>query len=198
MFTVGLTGGVAAGKSTATNFFIEKGITVIDADIISRNLQLRDEEGFEKIVQKFSDEILDPNGEIDRKKIRELAFSDPQNKKWLEELMHPLIGNEVIKQFEKVESAWAIYSAPLWSGKNIFDRTLVIDSPKHLQLARIKERDSINPEIAEGIINAQISSNDRINYATDLIINDGTIDELNGKLEFYYNLYSILASKNRS
>lgn len=198
MFTVGLTGGVAAGKSTATNFFIEKGITVIDADIISRNLQIQGEEGYKKIVKKFSDDILDTNSEIDRKKIREIAFSDPKNKKWLEDLMHPMIRDEVIKQFEKVESSWAIYSAPLWSNKNVFNRTLVIDAPKHLQLARIKERDSINPEIAEGIINAQISSNDRINYATDLIINDGTIDVLNDKLEFYYSLYSKLASKNKS
>ena len=195
MFTVGLTGGVAAGKSTATNFFIEKGITVIDADIISRNLQLRGEEGFEKIVQKFSDEILDPNGEIDRKKIRKLAFSDPQNKKWLEELMHPLIENEVIKQFEKVESAWAIYSAPLWSGKNIFDRTLVIDASKEVQLQRIIERDHCSKEVAEQVIAQQISSIERNCYATDLLINDSSLKEFENKLQFYFELYNNLANE---
>tara|TARA_B100001093_G_scaffold421811_1_gene414229 strand:+ start:19 stop:606 length:588 start_codon:yes stop_codon:yes gene_type:complete len=195
MFTVGLTGGVAAGKSTATNFFIEKGITVIDADIISRNLQLRGEEGFEKIVQKFSDEILDPNGEIDRKKIRKLAFSDPQNKKWLEELMHPLIENEVIKQFEKVESAWAIYSAPLWSGKNIFDRTLVIDASKEVQLQRIIERDNCSKEVAEQVIAQQISSIERNCYATDLLINDSSLKEFENKLQFYFELYNNLANE---
>ena len=90
MFTVGLTGGVAAGKSTATNFFIDKGITVVDADLISRNLQIQGEEGYKQIVKKFSDDILDNNSEIDRKKIREIAFSDPKNKKWLEDLMHQI------------------------------------------------------------------------------------------------------------
>ena len=195
MFTVGLTGGVAAGKSTATNFFIEKGIAVVDADTISRNLQLRGEEGYEKIVKKFSDEILDTNTEIDRKKIREIAFSDPKNKKWLEDLMHPMIRDEVIKQFEKVESSWAIYSAPLWSRKNKFNRTLVIDAPKEFQLQRIIERDNCSKEVAEQVIAQQISSNERNCYATDLIINDSSLEEFRNKLEFYFELYNSLANE---
>ena len=195
MFTIGLTGGVAAGKSTATNFFTDKGITVVDADIISRHLQLRGEEGYEKIVKKFSDDILDSNGEIDRKKIREIAFSDPKNKKWLEDLMHPMVRDEVIKQFEKVESAWAIYSAPLWSNKNVFNRTLVIDTPKEVQLQRIIERDNCSKEVAEQVIAQQISSNERNCYATDLIINDSSLEELRNKLEFYFELYNSLANE---
>ena len=195
MFTVGLTGGVAAGKSTATNFFIDKGITVVDADLISRNLQLRGEEGYEKIVKKFSDEILDTNGENKRKKIREIAFSDPKNKKWLENLMHPMIRDEVIKQFEKVESSWAIYSAPLWSRKNKFNRTLVIDAPKEFQLQRIIERDNCSKEVAEQVIAQQISSNERNCYATDLIINDSSLEEFRNKLEFYFELYNSLANE---
>ena len=195
MFTVGLTGGVAAGKSTATNFFIEKGITVVDADLISRNLQLRGEKGHEKIVKKFSDEILDSNGEIDRKKIREIAFSEPKNKKWLEDLMHPIIGNEVIKQFEKVESVWAIYSAPLWSRKNVFNRTLVIDAPEEIQLQRIIERDNCSKEVAEQVIAQQISSIERNCYATDLLINDSSLEEFKNKLQFYFELYNNLANE---
>ena len=195
MFTVGLTGGVAAGKSTATNFFIEKGIAVVDADTISRNLQLRGEEGYEKIVKKFSDDILDPNNEIDRKKIREIAFSNPENKKWLEDLMHPMIRDEVIKQLEAVESVWAIYSAPLWSNKNVFNRTLVIDTPKDVQLQRIIERDNCSKEVAEQVIAQQISSNERNCYATDLIINDVSLEEFRNKLEFYFELYNSLANE---
>ena len=195
MFTVGLTGGVAAGKSTATNFFIDKGITVVDAENICRNLQLRGKEEYEKIVKKFSDDILDSNNEIDRKKIREIAFSDPKNKKWLEDLMHPMIRDEVIKQFEKVESSWAIYSAPLWSRKNKFNRTLVIDAPKEFQLQRIIERDNCSKEVAEQVIAQQISSNERNCYATDLIINDSSLEEFRNKLEFYFELYNSLANE---
>ena len=195
MFTVGLTGGVAAGKSTATNFFIEKGIAVVDADTISRNLQLRGEEGYEKIVKKFSDDILDSNNEIDRKKIREIAFSNPENKKWLEDLMHPMIRDEVVKQLEAVESVWAIYSAPLWSNKNVFNRTLVIDAPKDVQLQRIIARDNCTKEVAEQVIAQQISSTERNCYATDLIVNDGALEDFKNKLEFYFELYNNLANE---
>ena len=195
MFTVGLTGGVAAGKSTATNFFIEKGIAVVDADTISRNLQLRGQEGYEKIVKKFSGDILDSNNEIDRKKIREIAFSNPENKKWLEDLMHPMIRDEVVKQFEAVESVWAIYSAPLWSNKNVFNRTLVIDAPKDVQLQRIIARDNCTKDVAEQVIAQQISSTERNCYATDLIVNDSSLKDFENKLEFYFELYNNLANE---
>ena len=195
MFTVGLTGGVAAGKSTATNFFIGKDIEVIDADVISRNLQLKGEAGYTKIVEKFSSDILDVNNEIDRKKIRAIAFSDPNNKKWLEDLMHPMIRDEVIKQFQKAKSTWAIYSAPLWSDKNIFNRTLVIDAPKDVQLQRIIARDNCTKEVAEQVIAQQISSTERNCYATDLIVNDGALEDFKNKLEFYFELYNNLANE---
>ena len=195
MFTVGLTGGVAAGKSTATNFFIEKGIAVVDADTISRNLQLRGQEGYEKIVKKFSGDILDSNHEIDRKKIREIAFSNPENKKWLEDLMHPMIRDEVVKQLEAVESVWAIYSAPLWSNKNVFNRTLVIDAPKDVQLQRIIARDNCTKDVAEQVIAQQISSNERNCFATDLIVNDSSLKDFENKLEFYFELYNNLANE---
>ena len=195
MFTVGLTGGVAAGKSTATNFFIEKGIAVVDADTISRNLQLRGQEGYEKIVKKFSGDILDSNNEIDRKKIREIAFSNPENKKWLEDLMHPMIRDEVVKQLEAVESVWAIYSAPLWSNKNVFNRTLVIDAPKDVQLQRIIARDNCTKDVAEQVIAQQISSNERNCFATDLIVNDSSLKDFENKLEFYFDLYNNLANE---
>ena len=195
MFTVGLTGGVAAGKSTATNFFIEKGIAVVDADTISRNLQLRGQEGYEKIVKKFSGDILDSNNEIDRKTIREIAFSNQENKKWLEDLMHPMIRDEVVKQFEAVESVWAIYSAPLWSNKNVFNRTLVIDAPKDVQLQRIIARDNCTKDVAEQVIAQQISSNERNCFATDLIVNDSSLKDFENKLEFYFELYNNLANE---
>ena len=192
MFVLGLTGGIASGKTTATDFFSKKGIDVVDADEISRNLQKKGQAGYLEIVKRYGKDILGAGDEIDRKKLREIAFSQESEKQWLEDLMHPLIRETTMNAFNNVESKWSIYSAPLWNDQNKFERVLVIDAPKHLQIQRIKERDSINFKIAEGILNAQISSNDRINYATDLIINDGTIDELNNKLDFYYNLYNKL------
>ena len=109
--------------------------------------------------------------------------------------MHPMIRDEVIKQFDKVESSWAIYSAPLWSRKNKFNRTLVIDAPKEFQLQRIIERDNCSKEVAEQVIAQQISSNERNCYATDLIINDGSLEDFRNKLEFYFELYNSLANE---
>lgn len=195
MFSVGLTGGVATGKTTASNFFSEKGIDIIDADEISRSLQSIGASGYQEIVKKFGNEILNIDKSINRKTLREIAFNDLNNKKWLEGLMHPMIRDEVIKQFEKVESAWAIYSAPLWSEKNIFNRTLVIDASREVQLQRIITRDSCSEEVAEKVIAQQISSTERNCYATDLIFNDSSLEEFKNKLEFYFELYNKLANE---
>lgn len=198
MFVLGLTGGIASGKTTATNFFSNKGIQIIDADEISRSLQRKGEAGYNEIFKRYGDDILETNKEIDRKKLRKKAFSNSKEKIWLENLMHPLIQEKCLESFNNVKSNWAIYSAPLWSNRNKFDRVLVIDAPKHLQLERIKCRDKTNNEISKGILDAQLKSNERINFATDLIINDGTIDELHNKLEFYYNLYNTISNERKS
>ena len=195
MFTVGLTGGVASGKTTATDFFAENGISVIDADKISRDLQTINGKGYQSIVEKFGEKILDSDGEINRAKIRELAFQDQEKRLWLEQLMHPLIGEEVLRQLEEVKSKWAIYSAPLWSEKNQFDRVLVIDVPINIQIERIKKRDNISDKLALEIINTQLTSHQRNEFATDLIMNDGQMDDFKNKLSFYLKLYTNLANE---
>jgi len=195
MFNVGLTGGVASGKTTASNFFSKKGIDIIDADEISRSLQLEGASGYQEIVKRFGNKILNIDKSINRKTLREIAFKEPEQKKWLEDLMHPMIRDEVVKQFEEVESVWAIYSAPLWSNKNVFNRTLVIDAPKDVQLQRIIARDNCTKEVAEQVIAQQISSTERNCYATDLIVNDGALEDFKNKLEFYFELYNNLANE---
>lgn len=195
MFTVGLTGGVASGKTTATNFFKQNGIEVIDADEISRELQKVGSKGYEAIVNKFGKKIITSNNEIDRKTLREIAFSSDEHKTWLEELMHPLIREETLNRLSKVKTSWAIYSAPLWSEEHAFDRTLVIDVPKDIQIQRIIERDDCTKKTALEMVNAQLESNERNNFATDLIVNDASIEEFNNKLDFYLNLFNKLASE---
>ena len=198
MFTVGLTGGVAAGKTTATKFFESEGIHVIDADIISRNLQLKGKQGYINIVKKLGTKILDSNKEIDRKKIRDLAFNNLKLKQWLEDLMHPLIQQEVLEQFKNVKSSWVIYSAPLWSKKNIFDRTLVVGTTKELQIERIMGRNNCSESEAIKIIENQITSNQRYCFATDLIMNDEDIKKFKRKLKFYFDLYTDLANEQKN
>ena len=195
MFIVGLTGGIASGKTTATSFFMEKGINIIDADDISRELQQSGSKAYEEIVTKFCKKILRPNKEIDRTILREMAFSDINTRKWLEDLMHPLIKEETIKRFSDTKSKWAIYSAPLWSKENIFNRTLVIDAPKYIQIKRLLQRDNCSEKTAIKMIEAQLQSNERNNFASDLIINDDSIEIFKSKLDFYFNLYNKLADE---
>ena len=195
MFIVGLTGGIASGKTTATSFFMKKGINIIDADDISRELQQSGSKAYEEIVTKFGKKILRPNKEIDRTILREMAFSDINTRKWLEDLMHPLIKEETIKRFSDTKSKWAIYSAPLWSKENIFNRTLVIDAPKDIQIKRLLQRDNCSEKTAIEMIEAQLQSNERNNFASDLIINDDSIEIFKSKLDFYFNLYNKLADE---
>jgi len=198
MFTVGITGGIATGKSTATDFFAKKGIDIIDADEISRDLQKKGQIGYEAILKKYGSEVLTNTDELDREKLREIAFKNEEDKKWLEELMHPLIREKILEAFGNVNSKWSIYSAPLWGPKNKFDRVLVVDAPENLQIERIANRDKSTKKIAESIIKTQMNRKERISYSDDLIINDGPIKDFNKKLDFYFHLYEKLANEEKN
>ena len=193
MFTVGITGGIATGKSLATNFFAGKDIDIIDADKISRSLQEPGQAGYEAIVKKFGTAVLLKDQTINRSELRTLAFSNKDNKKWLEDLMHPMIGQKVLEGFEQAKSKWAIYSAPLWSEKNKFDRIMVIDAPRSQQIDRIIKRDNSSVELADQIVDQQLHRNQRAAFANDFLMNDSTIESFESKLDFYFDLYSKLA-----
>ena len=198
MFTVGITGGIATGKSTATDFFAKKGIDIIDADEISRNLQKKGQAGYEAIVEKYGSEVLMADESLDRAKLREIAFKKQADKKWLEELMHPLIREKILEAFGNIDSKWAIYSAPLWGPRNKFNRVLVIDAPENLQIERIANRDKSTKKIAESIIKNQMNRNERISYSDDLLVNDDSLENFEKKLEFYFRIYEKLANEEKN
>tara|TARA_B100000927_G_scaffold265115_1_gene237658 strand:+ start:31 stop:612 length:582 start_codon:yes stop_codon:yes gene_type:complete len=193
MFILGLTGGIATGKTTATDFFASKGIEIIDADEISRSLQLKGAAGYSQVLQEFGKDILDDNEEINRSALRKIAFANKTNKEKLEGIMHPLIRAEIMQGFENIKSKWGIYSAPLWSNRNKFKRTLVINSSPHIQSQRIKARDNSSDEVIQKILSEQMSYKERISFADDLIFNDGSLETFLAKLDFYYKLYDRLA-----
>ena len=193
MFILGLTGGIATGKTTATDFFASKGIEIIDADEISRRLQLKGAAGYSEVVKEFGKDILDDAEEINRSALRKIAFANKTNKAKLEEIMHPLIRSEIMQGFENIKSKWGIYSAPLWSNRNKFKRTLVINSSPHIQSQRIKARDNSSDEVIQKILTEQMSYKERISFADDLIFNDGSLETFLAKLDFYYKLYDKLA-----
>ena len=193
MFTVGITGGIATGKSLATDFFSAKDIDIIDADKISRSLQEPGEAGYEAIVKKFGTAVLSKDQTIIRSELRTLAFSNKDTKKWLEDLMHPMIGEKVLEGFKQAKSKWAVYSAPLWSEKNKFNRVMVIDAPRSKQIERIIKRDNSSVELAGQIVDQQLLRHKRAGFANDFLMNDSSIESFERKLDFYFNLYNKLA-----
>ena len=193
MFTIGITGGIATGKSLATDFFAAKDIDIIDADKISRSLQEPGEAGYEAIVKKFGTAVLSKDQTIIRSELRTLAFSNMNTKKWLEDLMHPMIAQKVLKGFEQAKSKWAVYSAPLWSEKNKFNRVMVIDAPRSQQIERIIKRDNSSVELAGQIVDQQLLRHQRAGFANDFLMNDSSIESFKRKLDFYFNLYNKLA-----
>jgi dephospho-CoA kinase len=198
MFTVGITGGIATGKSLATDFFAAKDIDIIDADRISRSLQEPGQTGYEAIVKKFGAAVLSKDQTIIRSELRTLAFSDKDTKKWLEDLMHPMIGQKVLEGFEQAKSKWAIYSAPLWSEENKFDRVMVIDAPRHHQIERIIKRDNSSLELAGQIVDQQMHRHQRIGFANDFLMNDSSTESFESRLDFYFKLYNKLADDSKS
>ena len=198
MFTVGITGGIATGKSLATDFFSAKDIDIIDADRISRSLQEPGQKGYEAIVKKFGAAVLSKDQTIIRSELRTLAFSDKDTKKWLEDLMHPMIGQKVLEGFEQAKSKWAIYSAPLWSEENKFDRVMVIDAPRHHQIERIIKRDNSSLELAGQIVDQQMHRHQRIGFANDFLMNDSSTESFESRLDFYFKLYNKLADDSKS
>ncbi|MGK0445475.1 MAG: dephospho-CoA kinase [Bermanella sp.] len=181
MFVLGITGGIGSGKTAVTREFEKLGINVIDADIAARTVVAIGSKGLKQIQQHFGDEILLSDGNLNRAKLREIIFQNTNEKKWLEQLTHPLIREEIIQGLQNSSSPYTILVSPLLieSGQfKLVDRVLVVDAPVELQLQRTCERDN-NPQAqVEAIIASQLDRDKRLSYADDIITNNQTLEHL--------------------
>jgi dephospho-CoA kinase len=181
MFVLGITGGIGSGKTAVTREFEKLGINVIDADIAARTVVAIGSKGLKQIQQHFGDEILLSDGNLNRAKLREIIFQNTNEKKWLEQLTHPLIREEIIQGLQNSSSPYTILVSPLLieSGQfKLVDRVLVVDVPVELQLQRTCERDN-NPQAqVEAIIASQLDRDKRLSYADDIITNNQTLEHL--------------------
>lgn len=169
---IGLTGGIGSGKSTAAKYFATLGVEIIDADLIAREVVVPGTPTFEKIVAKFGFDILDKNGAIDRKRIRDLVFTNPDNKTWLESLLHPLIIAAVQLRIKQVRSPYCVVVIPLLVETNLqtlVDRVLVVDATKEQQIKRTMARDKITEKEVTAIITTQATREQRSKAADDII-----------------------------
>ncbi|WP_394147748.1 dephospho-CoA kinase [Shewanella atlantica] len=196
-FIVGLTGGIGSGKTTVANIFAELGIQLVDADIIAREVVEVGSEGLNKITAHFGKSILNKDQSLNRSKLREIIFSQPDKREWLNNLMHPMIRSEIHKRLNSATSPYAILVAPLLF-ENGLDRlvnlTLLVDISPEQQLDRTIIRDEVSSEQIKNIIDSQVPRAERLSKADDVIDNHGKISALKGKVISLHNNYLKLAN----
>ncbi|PHI13054.1 dephospho-CoA kinase [Fusobacterium polymorphum] len=182
---IGLTGGIASGKSTVSKYLAEKGFKVYDADKIAKDISEK-KLVQEEIIATFGDKILEENRNIDRKKLKEIVFEDKEKLKQLNAIIHPKVIDFYKKLKEKNTDEIIIFDVPLLfeSGIEKFcDKILVVISDYEIQLNRIVERDKIDRELASKIIKSQLSNKERIKKADVVIENNSSLEDLFEKVE---------------
>ncbi|THB65384.1 MAG: dephospho-CoA kinase [Gammaproteobacteria bacterium] len=197
MFTVGLTGGIACGKTVVSDTFKDLGVNIVDTDIIARDVVEPGTKGLQQVITQFGNEIILPDGTLDRRALRSIVFNNPPLRKKLETILHPLIREESQKRLESGTSAYSILVVPLLfeTGMNkMVNQVLAIDTPPEIQLQRLLARDSETEEGAKKIIASQIPREERLKQADDVLLNDGDIITLQKQIEILHNSYLRLAN----
>ncbi len=198
-FIIGLTGGIGSGKSEVSARFSKRGIEIVDADVVAREVVAPGSIVLKQIHAHFGDEILDVAGNLHRSKLREIIFANPTEKQWLESLLHPIINASIRDQLANSTSAYSILASPLLLETQQFklvDRILVVDATEQLQIDRASRRDKNNESQIKAIMQTQLSRQERCARADDIIQNHGDIDELDEQVEKLHRLYLALAQSH--
>lgn len=196
MFVVGVTGGIGSGKTAATDHFHSLGITIVDADLASRVIVEPGREALSKIAEHFGSGVIADDGTLNRRALREIVFNNPAERKWLEQLTHPLIAQEILAQIQASQSPYTILASPLLleSGQaQMTNRVLLIDVPENLQVKRTVQRDDTTEAGVKAIMQAQMSRADRRAKADDIIVNDQDLAHLHKEVEAHHRHYLDLA-----
>src|SRR5579862_1212323 len=200
-FRVGLTGGIASGKSTAAEYFAALGVPILDSDRIARDVVEPGQPPLERLVERFGPGIPTPDGHLDRPALRNIVFSDPKARADLEALTHPAIGAEMEAQSAAAGGPYQILVIPLLVEKNLkshVDRVLVVDCDEALQLRRLQRRDGSSTEAAKAILAAQASRTARLKAADDVIHNDADIGSVREQVAALHERYLELAARPRT
>ncbi|MFO1466909.1 MAG: dephospho-CoA kinase [Steroidobacteraceae bacterium] len=193
---VGLTGGIASGKSTVSRLFAELGVPIVDADEISRRVVEPGTPGLAAVVDRFGREVLDDAGHLDRAALRARVFADPGARRDLESILHPLIRAMMDADARKAAGPYVILAIPLLvegDGRNRVDRVLVVDAEEDTQLGRVVARDRVPESQARAILAAQASRARRLAAADDVIRNEGSVADLRQAVESLHQRYLRLA-----
>ncbi len=198
MFIVGLTGGIASGKTTVAEDFAELGATIVDTDEGARAVVTAGEAGHEAVIRAFGNGIVAADGGLDRRRLRNLVFRDADARKRLESLLHPLIEAWALEQVRQAPGPYVILVVPLLVEserlRRLMNRILVVDLPEDVQLARLMQRDGCTETEARAMLAAQSSRHQRLAIADDVLDNRGAPDEIRPRIEALHRTYLSLAA----
>lgn len=198
MLIIGLTGGIGSGKSTVANLFAKLGIEIIDTDQLAREVVNPGTAALQKIAEHFGAEILTAQNTLNRKQLRAIIFQHPEQREWLENLLHPLIRHAMRKHALHAKSSYCIVVIPLFvesKSNDLINRVLVIDAPEQLQLARAMQRDGMTAAQATAILKSQASRTRRLAAADDVIHNDKDMLNLEQQVLRLHKKYLKLAEQ---
>ncbi len=199
MLIIGLTGGIGSGKSMVAAMFASLGIGIVDTDVIAHALVKPDGPCYDMIIDHFGRDVLRSDGTLNRPWLRELIFQNPDEKRWLEQLLHPLIRDEVLKNITTLSSPYCLVVIPLLAetydagAYRYLNRILVIDCTIQQQIERAMKRDSLSKDIVESIINAQAKRGERLKLADDIIENDKDIAHVREQVALLHRKYLALS-----
>jgi dephospho-CoA kinase len=197
---IGLTGGIASGKTTVANLFAGLGVTIVDTDVLSREVVAPGSTLLRQITERFSMAVQNGDGSLNRQELRKRIFEDPEQRKWLEALLHPAIRKLTDERSAAATGPYVIVAIPLLvetGGASRFDRVLVVDCDPEVQLARLMARDGSTREEAQRMLAAQASREARLAVADDVIRNDGDLAHLRDQVEEVHRQY-VMAAGDRS
>lgn len=192
---LGLTGGIGSGKSAVASHFGNLGVHLVDADHAARWVVEPGRPALAQIAEHFGSDVLQADGQLDRAALRQRIFEHPEERRWLENLLHPLIGEEIVRDLASAQSPYAILVSPLLieSGQHrMTQRVLVVDAPEAVQIQRTMARDQVSEEQVGAILKAQASREKRLEAADDVLVNDRDLKWLQREVERLHAFYLTL------
>lgn len=196
VFRIGLTGGIASGKTAVGHMFADLGVPVIDTDEIARQIAAKGQPALDEIGAEFGADILTPDGELDRPRLRSRVFADAARRRRLEAIMHPRIRDKTLEASASAGGPYQVLVVPLLIETDFrqwVNRVLVVDCPESMQRDRLTDRDQAGPDQVAGIMAAQLGRAERLNAADDVIDNAGSLGKTREQVAALHRLYLGLA-----
>ncbi|MBD9358261.1 dephospho-CoA kinase [Methylomonas albis] len=197
MLKIGLTGGIGSGKSTVCRLFAEFGVPIVDADLIARQLVEPGKPALSMIAASFGLQMLNRDGSLNRAKLRDAVFADVDSKRELDGIMHPLVYAQIAADVSALTAEYCVIAVPLLlESKNAYamDRVLLVDCPVDAQIARVIARDKLTRQQVQAIIDSQMSRQERLSKADDVVENIASPEQLAEQVKRLHNSYILLAT----